>query len=374
MKEIAAIIEAWEVERAAGREAVLATVVKVEGSAYRRPGARMLVCADGRRFGSVSGGCLEDEVARKGWWRTEAGPSVVTFDARVDRDADPDEREAAPFGMGCDGVVHVLCDRLRPTPGGDAGISVLRASHADGRARVIATVIGGDDPRARVGDRLAIDPDGEVIGAIGDDALTRSIADDARRALAADRSTHRAGPIEIFFEVVRPPRRLVIFGAGHDAIPVVRLAKALGWHVTVADGRSHYATRDRFPDADQLVVIDRARPIDRVAIPRGAACVVMTHSEDQDRALFAALAPLPLGYLGVLGPRRRTDRLLDEIGRPSFACATGLHAPVGLDVGAETPEEIALAIIAEAQARMARRDAGSLRDRADAPIHPIAAS
>jgi xanthine/CO dehydrogenase XdhC/CoxF family maturation factor len=177
--------------------------------------------------------------------------------------------------------------------------------------------------------------------------------------------------VQVFTEHVSAPRSLIVFGAGFDAMPVVRLAVELGWHVTVADGRSHHARRDRFPLADEVVVIDPTRPLDRVAVPHGAACVLMSHSAEQDRSLLAALAPVPAAYLGILGPRRRTEQLLSELPEPGarFACPAGLHSPVGLDLGGETPEEIALAVVAEIHARFAARDARPLRDRADGRIH-----
>lgn len=368
MKEAKAIVEAWTEARRSGQEAVLATVVKVEGSAYRRPGARLLLLQDGGRVGSVSGGCLEDEVARKAWWLTSEGrPSLVRYDTRG-------EEEERPFGLGCEGVVHVLLERLRP---GEpvSQLTLIEACQQHRRPGVLATVIASiDGARARVGDRVVLGPDGTVSGELADAALTRAIARDAATCLARGRSErHSYGAasvlVEVFFEVVHPPKSLLVFGAGNDAMPVVRLAKELGWHVTVADGRAHYARRERFPLADEVVVIDPRSPLGHVSVPAGAGCVVMTHSADQDRALLVALATLPLAYLGVLGPRHRTERLLADIGPATFACSTGLHSPVGLDLGSETPEEIALAIIAEAQASMADCDGRRLRDRADGRIH-----
>jgi xanthine/CO dehydrogenase XdhC/CoxF family maturation factor len=149
----------------------------------------------------------------------------------------------------------------------------------------------------------------------------------------------------------------------------VGLAKQLGWHVTVADARAHYARKERFPLADAVVVTDRASPLANIAVPPEAACVIMTHSVEQDRALLRALSAVPVAYLGLLGPRRRAERLLAESGARTFACAGGLHSPIGLDLGGETPEEIALAILAEAQACLCHREGRSLRDRPGGSIH-----
>ena len=362
MHERQAVAGAWKEARRSGEEAVLATVVRVQGSTYRRPGARLLVLGDGRRIGSVSGGCLEDEVARKAWWLTEGGPTVQRYSTLEEDDG------ARRFGSGCEGVVHVLLERL--VPGDVPQIRMLEACHRARRAGGMATVIESGSTAARAGDRVLVGPDGAVERHCADDDVAGAMAAAVASALASARSGEQAvGGAQVFVEYVAPPRSLVVFGAGFDAMPVVRLAVEMGWHVTVADGRAHYARRDRFPVADEVAVIDPARPLDRVAVADGAACLLMTHSAEQDRALLVALAPLPLAYIGVLGPRRRTEQLLRELTDLRFACASGLHSPVGLDIGGETPEEIALAAVAEIQASFARRDGGRLRDRADGLIH-----
>jgi len=364
MKERQAVVAAWNEARRSGEEAVLATVVRIQGSTYRRPGARLLVLGDGRRIGSVSGGCLEDEVARKAWWLTEGGPAVQRYSTLEDDDG------ARRFGSGCEGVVHILLERLRPEAGDVPQLRLLDACHRQRRAGALVTVIDAGDTRARAGDRVLAGPDGEVERRCADEAVADAMAAAAASALASGRSGEQTlDGVQVFVEHVAPPRSLVVFGAGFDAIPVVRMAVELGWHVTVADGRAHHARRDRFPLADEVAVIDAARPLERLAVPDGAACLLMTHSADQDRALLTALAPLPVAYLGVLGPRRRTEQLLRELPDLRFACTSGLHSPVGLDIGGETPEEIALAALAEIQASFARRDGRRLRDRADGLIH-----
>lgn len=370
MNEARAVISLWSEAVRDGKDAVLATVVRVEGSAYRRPGARMLLVEDGRRVGSVSGGCLEGEVARKAWWLTGNGrPALVRYSTREEEDGE------LPYGLGCEGVVHVLLERLRHEEEPVEPIRFLASCVTRRRAGALATVIGSGDPsRARVGDRVTVDADGHVGGRLPDAALARSVA--ARAASCLERGVSEQvafgggrARVDVFIEVVRPPRSLVVFGGGHDAVPLVRLARELGWHVTVADARAHFARRERFPAADEVVVTDRAAPLAGLAIPPGAACVIMTHSVEQDRALLRALSTVPVAYLGLLGPRRRAERLLAESGNPAFACASGLHSPIGLDLGGETPEEIALAILAEAQACLSGRAGGSLRDRPGGSIH-----
>ncbi|WP_437485525.1 XdhC family protein [Sorangium sp. So ce1014] len=374
MNEAQAVISLWSEAVRDGKDAVLATVVRVEGSAYRRPGARMLLVEDGRRVGSVSGGCLEGDVARKAWWLTGNGsPALVRYSTREEEEGE------RPYDLGCEGVIHVLLERLRHEEEPVEPIHFLASCVTRRRAGVLATVIGSLDPsRARVGDRVTLDADGHLGGRLPDAALARSIAARAADCLRRGASEQVAFGgarvrVDVFLEVVRPPRSLVVFGGGHDAVPLVRLAKELGWHVTVADARAHYARRDRFPVADEVVVTDRASPLANLVIAPGTACVVMTHSVTQDRALLRALSTVPVAYLGLLGPRRRAERLLAESGAPTFACAGGLHSPIGLDLGGETPEEIALAILAEAQACLSRREGRSLRDRPGGSIHLPAA-
>lgn len=356
MRERQAIVAAWANARAAGREAVLATVVRVDGSSYRDVGARMLVLEHGERIGGVSGGCLEQDVTRKAFWLTSEGPALSEFSTRSDD-------ETRPYGMGCEGVVHVLLERVRP--GTPCTPLELIAACGDARAPgVLATVIASESAAVRPGAHLALWPDGRVTKTIGDAQLGMQIEQGARECMGSgsfERTLqHQSGSVEVLFESIAPPRSLVVFGAGDDAMPVVRIAKELGWHVTIADGRVHYATATRFPLADLIVVRTPGVPLEGVPVPAGAACVVMSHSFEQDQRALAMLAPLPIAYLGLLGPRARREALLAELGAVKFACATGLHGPVGLDLGSETPEEIALAIVAEAHACMAGRAGGSL--------------
>ncbi len=360
MRERQAIVAAWASVRASGRQAVLATVVRVEGSSYRDVGARMLVLEHGERIGGVSGGCLEQEVTRKAFWLTSEGPALSAFSTRSDD-------ETRPYGMGCEGVVHVLLERVRP----DTPCTPLELIAACSYARapgVLATVLASESAALRTGQHLALWPDGRVTKTVADDQLGAQIERGARACMGSgsfERTLqHQGGNVGVFFESITPPRSLLVFGAGDDAVPVVRIAKELGWHVTVADGRAHYATATRFPLADLIVVRTPGVPREGVPVPPGAACVVMSHSFEQDQRALAMLAPLPIAYLGLLGPRARREALLAELGAVEFACATGLHGPVGLDLGSETPEEIALAIVAEAHACLMGRAGGSLSSAA----------
>ncbi len=329
MKELAEIVAAWERVRAEGGEALLATVVGVSGSTYRRPGARMLLSRDGRLAGSVSGGCLEGDILQKAWWRTELGAAIVTYDS-----TDADEDVVWGFGLGCNGVVQVLLERVSPERPGS--LNVLTAVLRERVPRTILTITASSDPAVPLGTA----PPGWTPGE----------------------------GVTVFQETVQPPAPLVIFGAGQDALPLVRLAKEIGWHITVVDTRGTLARPERFPLADCVCL---GWP-ENMAIDERTAAVVMTHNYPDDRRVLRALLLSPAGYVGQLGPRVRTERLLAEIADDGLVVTEEmrrrLHAPVGLDLGADNPEEIALSIAAEIQAAQAGRPGGFLRERR-APLH-----
>lgn len=368
MKERHEIVAAWHARATepGGTEAVLATVVKVEGSSYRRAGARMLIFADGRSVGTISGGCLESHVIKRAWWLTEAaGAKVCRYDTTADEDAQ------WAFGLGCNGVVHVLLERLSAGRN-DAQLEALRVVRDELRAAATAVVIDVRGCPVGVGERLVMFPDGRCEGRFGNAEFGKRVTDDLAAAMHERRSQHRrypvdGGEVEVFLECVSPPLKLVVFGAGHDAVPVVHFAKRLGWHVTVADGRAHYARRERFPEADEVLVTNPGSPLDGCGVTADAAVVVMTHSVDQDRELLRRLLRNPPRYVGQLGPRSRTERLLGEIGALGAAevdlFAEALHYPIGLDIGADNPEDIALAIVGEIRAVLGNRSGAMLRHR-----------
>ncbi|MDB5307588.1 MAG: putative xanthine dehydrogenase subunit [Gemmataceae bacterium] len=370
MLELRAVLETAERLAARGEDGVLATVVKVEGSTYRRLGARLLVTRAGEWVGGISGGCLEGDLVRKAWWRTESGPAVVTYDSTAD------DETAWQFGLGCNGVVQVLLERL--TPGGVDPLAFPRRWVRRGEPGVLATVVRADPATgAAVGDRLAVAADGGSEGDFHSDELSDLLRIDATECLARDRSRVETyalpgGEVEVFFEVVRPPLRLVVFGAGFDAVPVVRAAKSLGWRVTVVDRRPVFARQPAFTAADEVIVAPPREVCEQLRLTARTAAVVMNHNFPDDRAVLAALLPSVVCYIGVLGPRARTEKLLAEAARdgsdPSADQLARLHAPVGLDIGADTPEEIAVAVIAQIVATVSGHDGGDLRDR-PGPIH-----
>ena len=237
------------------------------------------------------------------------------------------------------------------------------ATTADGSASV------------ELGQFLWLDEAGNSAGTLTDPALVAAVPNDARVVLEHGRPAlhtyqdHEGRRVEIFLDAVRPPRSLLICGAGEDAVPLARLAKELGWCVRVVDGRRAYATREQFPEVDELVVCPPQELATRSAVRPGAAVVLMTHNYRHDLAFLRPVLASPAAYIGVLGPRSRTERLLSDLaGWTGSHCPTRVHGPAGLDIGAEAPEQIAFAIVAEIQAVAAQRQSGSLKLR-DAPLH-----
>ncbi len=352
MKEFEHILDLWAQAAGVGEPCVLATVVKTRGSSYRLPGARLLLTSRGRRAGSVSGGCLEDDLIKKAWWLTESGAVIRRYDTT------PDGELAAGFGLGCNGIIHVLLERLER--GNAPALELMGAVRSARRPAAIAHLI---DPCQAVGQRLIVDASGQANRNFPDASLAAALEQQTRAVLCDRKSTPvHLDQMEAFIEVIPPPVRLLVFGAGDDAIPLTVFAKQLGWHVSVFDGRAHYARRDKFPLADEVLV----RPAGQSGVETDGwtVAVLMSHSYTQDLKTLLELAPQQPRYVGILGPRKRTARLLEEAGIDGSHLGAALHSPVGLDIGADGPEQVALAVVAEIQATLNGRIGGELRDRA----------
>lgn len=370
MKELQAIIEAFVQTERDGKTTALATVIEVRGSTYRRPGARMLMTQDGYRVGSISGGCLEEDVFEQAQQVMASGePMVVQYDT-----TSPDDIVWG-LGLGCNGLVRVFIEQLMPHQLNPIPFLTECCRHQ--QLGVLATVVHTEGSlQTDVGNHLMLQQDGKVTSHIAS-SVAASVLNDAQDALGNGRSLLKLYPLpggqaEVFIEVIQPPVPLVIFGAGDDAIPVAHFAKALGWHVTVVDSRPAYATSERFPWADAIVLARPEQVGDRIFLDSRTVAVVMTHNYLHDQELLRMLLPSALRYLGILGPKSRTQQLLaqlqDEGLIPTHEQLHRLYGPVGLDIGADTPEEIALSIVAEIRAVLAHRSGGLLRDRIG-PIH-----
>ena len=350
------MMAAWQSAQGA---CVLVTVVGTRGSSYRSPGARMLILPDGSRIGAVSGGCLEGELCRRAHWWTSESPAVLkTFDTSTQEDNDG-------FGLGCGGGIDLLIERL-PAPDAAGETHPLLAQQRLNQTRepsALAVLVHATGRCGlRVGERFSPENAGghpEIA------ALLERCAKLGYSFTQELREGNLAG-CKFFMESLTPPVQLLVCGAGTDAQPLVAQAAALGWRVIVMDRRADFARTARFPEAQRVIVANDASAFDQLKLDTRTAAVVMSHSFAQDTFFLESLLARPLGYLGVLGSRRRTLDLLARLGRDSMP--PGLHAPAGLDIGAETPEQIALSILSEIQATFAGRPGGALRER-DGSIH-----
>jgi xanthine dehydrogenase accessory factor len=368
MRELEII--AGALERApAGAPLVLGTVVRVEGSTYRRSGARVLVSDERWLAGGVSGGCVERDLLKRAFHRTAREPALVAYDSRSE-----EEDAGWALALGCNGLVEVFLERIGRDGALHPVLAPLRWTRA-GAAGVLATVVRAP-PGIPAGSRLALDPGGGVESTLAHGELRARLERDAREALAARRSAVRVhevegGAAEAFLEYVAPPLQLLVFGDGYDVGPLCALGVTLGWDTTLVASRRTLA--GGAAPGGVLVVCTPEEVAARVRIRPGAAAVVMTHNVQHDLAILGALLSSPAAYVGVLGPRRRTERLLARIEEARGPLAPEARArvfgPIGLDVGADGPEEIALAIAAEIRAVAAGRRGGHLRDAAG-PIHP----
>ena len=376
MKEVIPDIERW---RRAGQRIAVARVVGLEGSGPRDPGATMAVSDTGEVAGSVSGGCVEGAVVTEALAALDDGtPRRRSFGYSDD--------QAFAVGLTCGGTVHVLVDPALP-PVYDA----LRAALARDQPVALATVVDviepgqasrPDHPLPPLGTSMLVRSDGKIESSLGSPALDGVVGRDARGALASGLSaTRHYGPggearqraIEVFIEVFAPPPRMLIFGAVDFTAALARVAKVLGFRVTVCDARPVFATPARFPMADEVVANRPERHLARVGPtlgPRDAVCV-LTHDPKFDVPAIVAALATGVGYVGAMGSRRthadRAARLIQAgVGTTGLA---RVMAPIGLDIGARTPEETAVAICAEIVALRTGRSVPSLRD-GQGPIHP----
>ena len=333
MSEIDTILDEAAARRSRGERVALATVVSVRGSSYRRPGARLLVPESGPPVGLISGGCLEEEAARLARRAIDLdGPVLVTIDHSAEGD------ELWGMGLGCRGVIELFAE---PPSMAAQTLDALGAARTEGRATYQLTGLDGERRTLTAGEA---------------DAL----GERAALAVAHGRPTMLG---EAVLDPILPPLQLVVCGAGPDAGPLVAAGVRQGWRVEVVDPRRSFLSPDRFPDA-RLHDTDPAMAGEAVAAGEWTAVVVMSHDYLRDAAFVGGFLGRGVIYLGVLGPRDRTDRLLSELEvTPSDADRRTLRAPAGLDIGADGAEQVATSIVAEILAVLHGRGGSSLRER-----------
>lgn len=370
MGETADVLAAISSYRANGAKIALATIVGVRGSTYRRAGARLVVAEDGTMVGNLSGGCLEGEVHDLAHFVMESGtPRLESYDLTAD------DEVVWGWGLGCNGAIDVFIE-----PGDKAAevADAIRLAVDEERPVVVATVITSSLDEVEPGARVVFVEGSPPLGKVGLAALDRAVADEAERARTGGVSEVRpvpaeGGQVDVFFEVIDPPPRLVICGAGHDAIPLAAAAAGLGWRVVVADDREGMLTARRFPAAGDFVLTEPGEVTEKARIDDRSYVVVMSHNYLRDRDYLRSLLGSDAAYVGMLGPKARLERLLGDLSSDGVelpaASLERVYGPAGLDLGAEGPEEIAAAIVAEILALVRNRNAGFLKNR-DAPIHP----
>lgn len=367
MKDIAEIYSLWSNAPEKRDSGVLITVVGVSGSHYRHPGARMLILGENLSAGSVSAGCLEAVLRRQ-------SEAIIRENRPVlgRYNTTPDENQPLIAGMGCGGIVDIL---IEPTQTGPVTrfMSTLGRCLETREPAAVATVcrISGSST-ADVGTRIILCADGSVDTGGCDPTIVDAARTDLREAFSARVPVTKqyqipSGQAELFIERIQPPVSLVLFGAGDDAIPVSQFARLLGWQVAIADHRTEYLTAARFGDKTSLYTIDPPHMTESLPLDSYDAAIVMTHSDMRDFSILEQILPTKLKYIGLLGASKRAERLLAKAlqSHPELKSEqlARLYAPVGLDIGAEGPEEIALSIISEIQMVLHDSTARHLQDK-----------
>jgi xanthine dehydrogenase accessory factor len=358
------LLQAIETAKASGKKAAIATVVRVVGSAYRREGTKMLIDADGGQVCMISGGCLEQEVGEVTKQVMESGKSVVQF-------FDLDEETVWGLGLGCGGAVDVYIEPLDSGAEFQQWLGIVQAQKAGALATILNVKEGSS---FRKSSRLFIAEDGTISGNLGHGSLNTQVIQRAKEKTSqlyprSEMRTYKANDeaIEVFLDVNVPPPELAIFGAGQDAIPLASYAHNLGFRVTVIDARHAFVIPERFPNATLI----RTHPsgfAEKVTLTPRTYVVLMNHHLERDKESLAFALNTNVPYIGVLGPRSRFERMLKSLedeGRPvREKDFPKIRNPIGVDIGADTPAEIAVSVMSELIAIRGEYQAGFLNERA----------
>lgn len=372
MRELDAILAQYEQLKNAGTESVLATVVHVEGSSYRRAGARTLVDEYGNITGAISGGCLEGDALRKALHALHQQKNkLVTYDTS--------DKDDAVIGaqLGCNGIIQVLFepldyeDLLNPC-------ELLKKVVDQKNAWAILVQFNLNKQKEQSGTKMIISEGSEFFGRKPEEDLLDKIQEQAR--LSLENQNHHFAEIlngaerqHIFIQSYQPRVKLVIVGAGNDAQILAQQANLLGWDVVVTDGRPSHANNDRFTSSCQIIVSKPEQTLENIELNHRSCFVLMSHNYNYDLAVLKLLlAEKMIRYIGILGPLKKYQRMLKELEEQEFDFTTEdlnrIFAPVGLEIGAETPAEIGLSILAEIQSVLSGKPARSLREKST-PIH-----
>ena len=368
-KEISDIIQAFKIAQQQKRQTALATVVMVEGSSYRRPGARMLIEDNGKMTGAISGGCLEGDAFKKAMLVVmQQKNRIVTYNT-MDEDVE--------FGvqLGCNGIVHILFEPLDPDDNNNP-VALLEKFYREAKETVLVTLFSLKNfHAAQPGTCFFFDGE-RTISKIEDKNLEHLVKENSITALSNRNSfiqQYTETGLTALLELLEPPVSLVIIGAGNNALPLIEMATILGWQITVIDGRSSHANNQRFSKSNKIIVGKPAKAIKQIVIDERTVFVLMTHNYNYDFAMLQILLETKSRYIGILGPKKRLYRMLGELQVQGIVLTVEqqamIYGPAGLDLGAEAAEEIALSIIAEIKAVLSTRPGTFLRDKPGV-IHP----
>ena len=367
MREIKGIVEMYNSSESAGIKKALATVVHVRGSSYRRPGARMLVLEDGSITGAISGGCLENDALRKARLAMATDtPRLVVYDTSNEEDA------SIGVQLGCNGVITVLFEPLADEK--DPKITLLENILKTREPSAVVTMFYDGKQDQHPGTCAVLNSD-EYFTESFYDLFREKIREIVVRSLREQCSLNHKLPdrdgkqIETFVEFIPPPVSLVIAGAGNDAVPLIRIADTLGWDSQIVDGRHTHLSSGRFPPACQIRLAKPEQVLESIQPDPWTAFVLVTHNYQYDKALLKHLLPLNIPYIGVLGPKKKMERMIQELREEGTEISEEMlrkvYGPVGLEIGAEHPSEIALSVMAEIQAVINGKAGGFLRNKTD---------
>ena len=368
MKEVTDILKAYSAAKASGKKTALATVVKVEGSSYRQPGARMLVTEDGILTGAISGGCLEGDALRKALLAIHQKQNkLITYDTSDESDSD--------FGvqLGCNGIVHILFEYIDECAVCNP-IYLLEQSVAERKEAVVLTLFSLERNTVQIGTVLVYREDLVISQRTDLKALHVAFKEVLCSKLSIIKKIQLEDhEFEALIEYIPLPVSLVLAGAGNDAQPLVKMANLLGWEVLVGDGRATHSTAKRFPEAKQILVTKPLQLVENSSIDSRTFFVLMTHNYKYDLEVLKLLLETDCMYIGILGPKTKLNRMFDDLSAEGIVVTKAqldrIYGPIGLDIGAETSEEIALSVVAEIKAVMEGKTANSLKHKKN-KIHP----
>lgn len=354
MKELQDIIKIYEAASQQNKKSALVTVVHLDGSSYRRPGARMLVNDDGRITGAISGGCLEGDALKKALFAiSEQKNTLFTYDTSKEDDSE------MGIHLGCEGLIQVLFEKI-DVEREDNPIQLLRKAIAMRQKAVVVTLFDlNNNQNKQYGTCLLLEENGTLTGKISLQQIEGAVLKDLAEVMQNGESVfkqYQSDDISVtaFFEFLHPPVSLVVLGAGNDAIPLMKFADILGWDFRIVDRRPTHATQERYPTASQILVTNPDVALEQLSYDSRTFFVLVTHSYKCDYYMLRSLCAASVPYVGVLGPKKKLKRILEELEEEGIHLSgekkATIFGPTGLDIGAETPEEIALSIVAEIQA------------------------